>query len=836
MKRLVVFATLVSIAVASAFTTPAVAEFIAVPAAPNPSEPGLRRAGELAKAGYRLARAHAELMAHRTSGRSDAFEPSDKSVGHHRGLVVVNASAAEDGDVLLTQLRGLGLQNGARYGNQVAGLFPLAKLRAALALDELRAIHAVPGPILNTGLVTSQGDLALQADIARLRDGIDGTGITVGVISDSYDASTFVDVTAAQDVASGDLPNDVQVLSESPLCGSGQVACIDEGRAMLQIVHDLAPGADLMFHTVLASTVDFALAIGNLVAAGADVVVDDVLYLNEPMFEDGIVAQAAEDAVAAGVPYFSAAGNQADSSYESAFDNSGEVFCIEVFLPYDDCDPLFERVGPMHDFDPGTEVALFQDITIPVGSSLSLMFQWDEPWGNVRNDHIIVLLSHDGASWITMSANDNRTTGEAWEVIQYVNYFGDFGGPTGDKFKIAITYDDVDSIVSPAALMKTVHFGSGTSIDTFANNRSTLIAHANAPNVAAVGAANWDDTPYNGISPPQLASYSSLGGTPILFGPGGNRLSTPEYRDQPRFVAADGVDTTFFFNDTNGDGFPEFFGTSAAAPHAAAVAALMLQSAPGATPQQLNGALAATAIDMGVLGPDPATGAGLIQADAAIDALGTSGGLPPSAGFMHSENGLTVTFLDASTDPDGSVVGWSWDFGDGGASNVQHPEYTYAADGTYPVTLTVWDDAGNSDAATQSVTVAAGGVNTSPEAAFSYNCASTSCTFDDLSTDSDGDAFTWLWNFGDGNVSTDQHPVHVYAAPGRYDVTLVIDDGTDTGSVTASFRLKNRGSTSGSTGGSSDNEVSSEKGRKKCADGLDNDNDGLIDGADPDCA
>lgn len=226
----------------------------------------------------------------------------------------------------------------------------------------------------------------------------------------------------------------------------------------------------------------------------------------------------------------------------------------------------------------------------------------------------------------------------------------------------------------------------------------------------------------------------------------------------------------------------------------------------------------------------------MIQAEAAIDALGTSGGLPPTAGFTHSENGLTVTFLDASTDPDGSVVGWSWDFGDGGASNVQHPEYTYAADGTYPVTLTVWDDAGNSDAATQSVTVAAGGVNTSPEAAFSYNCASTSCTFDDLSTDSDGDAFTWLWNFGDGNVSTDQHPVHVYAAPGRYDVTLVIDDGTDTGSVTASFRLKNRGSTSGSTGGSSDNEVSSEKGRKKCADGLDNDNDGLIDGADPDCA
>jgi len=100
MKRLVVLATLVSIAVASAFAAPATADFIAVPASPNPSEPGLRRAGKLAKAGYRLARAHAELMAHRASGRSDGFEPSDKSVGHHRGLVVVSASTAGDGGVL----------------------------------------------------------------------------------------------------------------------------------------------------------------------------------------------------------------------------------------------------------------------------------------------------------------------------------------------------------------------------------------------------------------------------------------------------------------------------------------------------------------------------------------------------------------------------------------------------------------------------------------------------------------------------------------------------------------------------------------------------------------
>jgi PKD repeat protein len=752
---------------------------------------------------------------------------------------MISATADGDAGALLAQLNALGMRHGAMRSTMVSGLFPLAALDQALALSGLKAIFAVPQPIVHTGSVTSQGDVPLRADLARLLHGVDGSGIRVGIISDSFDNSGVVNLNAADDVASGDLPPDVQVLSESDLCGV-YVICIDEGRAMAQIVHDLAPGADILFHTVYGSEVDFAIAIDQLRQAEADVIVDDVLYLSEPMFEDGIVARAVDDAVAADVAYYSAAGNQARQSYESAFEDSNTVLCIEQLPPYDDCDPLFERVGLMHDFDPGPGVDVFQDITIPVGGSISLAMQWDQAFGNAKNDHIIVLLSHDAALWITIAANDNVITGAPWELLQYQNVFGDFGGPTGDQFKIAITYDDVDSIVAPANLLKTVAFGSGTSIDSYQTNSATLIGHANAAGAAAVGAAYWADTPELGVFPPLLEPFSSAGGTPILFGASGNRLVEPVLRDQPKVVAADGVNTTFFFNDVDDDGIPDFFGTSAAAPHAAAVAALMLEASPGSTPQQVYAAMQGSAIDMGPPGFDTESGAGLIQADTAVDVLAAGSGMPPNADFSHDSNELTVTFADLSSDPDGTLVNHSWDFGDGSGSTAQSPTHVYSIDGAYQAALTVTDNDANVDSVVHTVTIAAAPPgNQPPQASYSYVCQGLICQFTDTSSDPDGDTLTWLWDFGDGNSSTIQNPSKDYANQGNRTVSLQVDDGNAADTASATFRVKNRGGASGSTGSGSGTGdtggLTSEKGRKKCSDGIDNDGDGLIDGADPGC-
>jgi PKD repeat protein len=816
----------------AAFSAQAQPVRTAVPAEQVPGENGLFRAAQLAKAGRRLSHAFREYRAYADQGRAGEFQPSRPFLVHAGGRVLIDARATGSGEELLADLERLGLTRGARAGQVVSGFFPLAALEDAAALSSLRSIEASPVPIKNAGSITSQGDFALRAAAARAAHGVDGSGVRVGVLSDAYDTLGG----AASDIASGDLPaGGVSVRNgESPYCGV-LIFCIDEGRAMLQIVHDVAPGAELLFHTGLGGIAAYAAAIEDLAAAGADVIVDDLMYLNEPWFQDGVVAQAVDSVAAGGVAYFSAAGNAGRSSMQMPFNDSGVIFCIEFFLPIGDCDPIFERVGRMHDFDAGPGVDLYQGVTIPINGVLTVAMQWNQPFGGPgpATDHDILLLDETGGIYFEISANDNLITGEGWEVVQFQNH--EVLG-YGDKFSLIITYDDVDSQGPPATLIKTITFGNA-SFDEHATNAPTLVGHANANGAQAIGAAFFADTPAFGVSPPVLEPYSSAGGVPIMFDTNGNALASPQLRAKPAVTATDGVNTTFFFSDSHGnDGIDDFFGTSAAAPHGAGVAALMLDAKPGATPAQLQSALQASAIDMGAAGFDNDSGAGLIQADAAITALLASGvNTPPTASFTTAISALQITFTDASNDPDGSIAAWSWSFGDGNTSSVQHPLHVYAAAGTYGVNLTVTDNQGAVDSTGQAVAVDTGApVDTPPAASFSYACSSLVCTFDGTLSRDDAGITSYAWDFGDGNGAILAAPTHTYASQGNYTVTLsVVDTAGANDSVSASFRVKNRGATSGSSGSSSGGEA--EKGPKKCSDGIDNDGDGLVDGADQDC-
>ena len=143
---------------------------------------------------------------------------------------------------------------------------------------------------------------------------------------------------------------------------------------------------------------------------------------------------------------------------------------------------------------------------------------------------------------------------------------------------------------------------------------------------------------------------------------------------------------------------------------------------------------------------------------------------------MYTTSGLTVTFSDQSTDSDGSIIGWSWDFGDGSpASAVRNPVHMYTGSGNYTVTLTVTDNDLATDVVSKLVTVS-GGTNNSPTADFSYSISGFTVTFTDQSTDSDGNIVSWSWDFGDGNGSSETNPVHVYAASGTYTVSLTVTD------------------------------------------------------------
>ena len=232
----------------------------------------------------------------------------------HGKLVVVDLAASGDIDDLVSDLEGLGAQGITIYGNSVSAQVPIDSLDDLNGLASLRLARA-SAATTNVGLTDSQGDAAMRSDDARVTFGVDGTGIMVGALSDSFDDLGG----AAADVASGDLPAGIAVLAD--LGGGGT----DEGRGMMQLIHDVAPGADQAFHTAFVGQADFALGIEELAgcppgsAAGctpvpgvaADVITDDVIFFAEPMFQDGILAQAVDNVKAAGLRAFFMTSTQA---------------------------------------------------------------------------------------------------------------------------------------------------------------------------------------------------------------------------------------------------------------------------------------------------------------------------------------------------------------------------------------------------------------------------------------------------------------------------------------------------------------------------------------------
>jgi hypothetical protein len=215
----------------------------------------------------------------------------------------------------------------------------------------------------NAGLTDNQGDRAVHSDLVRPLFNVDGIGINVGTLSDSFDCLNQ----AASDVASGDLPPAIQVLDDSA-CPTAT----DEGRAMMQLITDVAPGDDQAFHRAFGGQPAFAQGILNLANAGCNIIVDDIIYFAEPMFQDGIIAQTVNSIVDNSVAYFSSTGNYDRKSYESAYSSSGIQITIGG-MPY----------GVAHDFDPGEGVDIYQSISIPGNASLIVSFQLDSQYFSV---------------------------------------------------------------------------------------------------------------------------------------------------------------------------------------------------------------------------------------------------------------------------------------------------------------------------------------------------------------------------------------------------------------------------------------------------------------------
>jgi Subtilase family/MBG domain (YGX type)/Secretion system C-terminal sorting domain len=469
----------------------------------------------------------------------------------------------------------------------VTGKYPISNL---LKLDSLPNLIDYARPLYpalsNVGAVTSAGDISQFSNLARAGYNVSGDGVKVGVLSDSY--NTVLGNNAATDIANGDLPSTIQVIKEFPL---GRRT--DEGRAMLQIVSDVAPGADLAFRTGFISAGDFSQGIRELQQAGCDVIVDDITYITEPFFEDGTVAQAVDEVAALGVSYFSAAGNYGNKSFQSVFNPTAAPGTIS---------------GSAHDFGGGD---VFQSVSLSPGN-YTIVMQWQDSIYSLgqtatgtSNDLDIYLTDNNGVTLFGFN-RDNRGA-DPLEVLPFT-----VTGNTTTNILIVRAHGTTN------VNFKYVVFRGELTINEYNSGTSTIVGQANAAGAIAVGAVLYTNTPPFGVNPPTIASFSSTGGTPV------NGVT----RQKPEIIAPNGINTTVGLGGPNIDGdlFPNFFGTSAAAPHAAGAAALLIEAKDKfynavMLPSELRTILLSTALNMDTPGFDFRTGFGLLRADTALSLL-----------------------------------------------------------------------------------------------------------------------------------------------------------------------------------------------------------------------
>jgi PKD repeat protein len=175
-----------------------------------------------------------------------------------------------------------------------------------------------------------------------------------------------------------------------------------------------------------------------------------------------------------------------------------------------------------------------------------------------------------------------------------------------------------------------------------------------------------------------------------------------------------------------------------------------------------------------------------VQTHHTLGATGVAPNLPPQAAFSSSLTPLKVKVDgSSSTDSDGTIASYAWDFGDGATDTGATASHTYSAAGSYTVALTVTDDRGATSTSSQSVTVAKP-VNVAPTAKLSVASDGLAVTADGSgSADSDGTISSYAWSYGDGGTDTGATASHHYAAAGAYVIRLTVtDDGGATDTAT----------------------------------------------------
>ncbi len=504
-------------------------------------------------------------------------------------------------EAVLAQIEALGatIVNNFPEHQAVRARIPIDQIENIALLPQVTFIH--PARRARTRKVnTSEGDVAHRAHTARSTFGFDGTGQKVCVLSNGIDS-------LATRQASDDLPATVTVLP-------GQAGSGDEGTAMLEIVHDLAPGADLFFATGVGGEAAMAANIQGLrTAFDCDVIVDDIFYPTEPVFQGGVIVQAIDAVTAAGALYFSATGNEGNKNkgtsgtWEGDYADSGTDFTFEI------------TSGSVHDFGGGI---ISNQVTAPANVAV---LHWSDQLGGSANDYDLCVLDSTLATVVECATNPQFGAQDPFEIV----------GPVSlNERLIIINFADTAAsrFLHLDLLGGRLAINTAGAIADHQNTQSTISTAAVNANCAGGG-------PFDAIC--TVEAFSSDGPRRIFYETDGTAITPGNFSStggsvlqKPDFTAADGVSTAT-------PGFDPFFGTSASAPHAAAIAALVLDanlSPTPLTPAQVRNILVSGAIDIEAAGFDRDSGNGIIDAVAAVQATNAVISVTPNSLNFGSVN------------------------------------------------------------------------------------------------------------------------------------------------------------------------------------------------------
>ncbi len=542
-----------------------------------------------------------ELRAGRQIGASGAAtsEPSRKIVSRLRVLIadfrvqgITNESAPADVS--------------RRFSSEFLKVDKAGRVQVDIAvsdtseggLDTLRA-HGLDIEIVNREFLRVQGwvpvekleDLAGEAVVKRIRPPSYGRSrkgaarqTRIGSVNSQGDVIHRCDQARAMGftgagVKVGVVSDGVDGLAESQSTGNlGPVEVLnagsgDEGTAILEIIADCAPGAALAFSPGTTSLA-FVNSVNALRAAGAIIIVDDIGFFDEPFYEDGLVAL--NDRVAGGaVLRVSAGGNDALGHYQATFSPG----------------PFDVGAGTRHNFGGGDTRLRF---VTPPGLSVSvIVLQWGNPFGAAADDYDLYVFQANTDELVTLSTLVQNGNDAPIELVEV-----GCRSPAGCVGDLQISL--FAGAVRPLKL-----FCAGCELVEFNTPDGSIFGHPAVPEVLAVAASPAD-------APTTLEPFSSRGDVSILF-------PSPEVRSKPELTGIDGV-------STSRPDFNPFFGTSAAAPSVAGVAALVAEAnrsyvlGPPIPSLFFANALQATAMDLGAPGRDTGFGSGLADAPRASEA------------------------------------------------------------------------------------------------------------------------------------------------------------------------------------------------------------------------